>query len=226
MSARTSSAGHRITAQPNRWLGPALAASGVALALGTACSVGTGEGEISGSLVLRDCDVDIADYHLRPTFFAADYITNPGARDGEESPLVTLRVQRGSYRESFSDGLLVTVYDVNEIVRSHLEEPLPLTAVAEGRTRLVDVTFYAQQSCDSGYPDEFWRTPGILHASGGSITFHALHAPDLDGDDTEISADLTDATFVADEDPEGRHAELSGFFRFFYQRGAPAQAFP
>ena len=209
-----------------RRLSIAIAASGAMLAIGTACSVGTGEGEISGSLVLRDCGVEVADYHLHPTFFAADYVTNPGAGSGEESPIVSIRVQRGSYRESVSDGLLVTVYDVNEIVRSHLEEPLPLTAVAEGRVRLVDVTFYAQQTCDSGYPDEFWRTPGILHASGGTITFHALHAPDLDGDDTEIAADLTGAVFVAEDDPDNRHAELSGSFRFFYQRGAPAQAFP
>jgi hypothetical protein len=211
---------------PRRWLASALAASGAILALGTACSVGAGDGEISGSLVLRDCGIEIADYHLRPTFFGAEYITNPGARDGEQSPSVTIRVQRGSYRESFSDGLLISVYDVNEVVRSHLGEPLPLTPVAAGRTRLLDVTFYAQQTCDAGYPDEFFQTPGILHASAGTITFHALHAPDLDGANTEISADLTDAVFVADNDPEGRRAELSGFFQFFYQRGAPAQTFP
>ncbi|MFN7696422.1 MAG: hypothetical protein ACK5U8_00850 [Deltaproteobacteria bacterium] len=209
-----------------RWIATASALGGVALVVGTACSVGTGEGEISGSLVLRDCGVAIPSYRLRPTFFGADYVTNPGSRDGEESPLVTIRVQRGSYRESFSDGLIVTVYDVNEIVRSHLGEPLALTAIGEGRRRLVDVTFYAQESCDSGYPDEFWRTPGILHASAGTLTFHALHAPDLDGDDTEISAELDGAVFTADRDPEGRRAELSGFFRFFYQRGTPAQVFP
>ncbi|MBX7192635.1 MAG: hypothetical protein K1X94_11285 [Sandaracinaceae bacterium] len=198
------------------WLVPALVTAGAATVIASACSVGTGEGEITGSLVLRDCNVDLPDYSLRP----------PGAVDGEESPTVTIRVQRGSFRESFSDGLMVSVYDVDEVARAHLEEPLPLTPIDETRTRLVDVTFYAGQSCDSGYPDEFWRTPGLLHAVSGTITFHALHAPDLDGADTEISAELTDVQFEASGAAADKHAHLDGWFRFFYQRGAPSQSFP
>lgn len=201
-----------------------LAAGAIALIVG-ACSVGTGTGQLTGSLLLRDCSVDLPEYSLGPTFFGADYVTNPGAFDGAESPVATIRVQRGSYREDFSDGILVTVYDVNEIARSRLGEAIPLTRIADDRERLVDVTFYAGQTCDAGYPDEFWRTPAVLHAIGGSITFHALHAPDLDGDATEIHAELLDAEFASDR-PDQRHARLSGFFQFFYQRGPPAQGFP
>lgn len=210
----------------SRWLGPAIVASLGVGVLGTACSVGTGTGEITGSLVLEQCGVSIDDYALRPTFFGAEYVTNLGARNGEESPTATIRVQRGSYRESFSDGILVSVYDVNEVARAHLEEPIPLTALSDDRSRLLDVTFYAGQTCDSGYPDEFWTTPAILHAISGTITFHALHAPDLDGADTEIAADLTDVVFAQPDAPDTQNAHLSGSFRFFYQRGAPAQSFP
>lgn len=210
---------------PTNWIAPALAATSLTVVVASACSVGTGSGELTGSLVLLDCRVDIPEYSMRPTFFAADYVTNLGAYDGQESPVATLRIQRGSYRESVSDGILVSVYDVNAIARDHLGEPLSLTPIDEDAVRMVDVTLYAGQSCDAGYPDEFWRIPGNLHAIGGTITFHALHAPDLDGEDTEISAELIDVRFASDR-PDQRHAELSGFFRFFYQRGAPAQSFP
>lgn len=209
-----------------RWMLPAAGVASATVLIASACSVGTGTGELTGSLLLRDCNVEIPEYSMRPTFFAADYVTNLGAFDGQESPTATIRVQRGSYRESVSDGLLVSVYDVNAIARDHLGEPIPLTAVDEDREApLVDITFYAGQSCDAGYPDEFWRVPGNLHAIGGTITFHALHAPDLDGGATEIFAELTDAEFASNR-PDQRHATLSGFFRFFYQRGAPAQSFP
>jgi hypothetical protein len=206
------------------WMRSSIVASATAL-IASACSVGTGTGELTGSLLLRDCNVDVPEYSLRPSFFAADYITNLGAFDGQESPFATIRVQRGSYRESLSDGLLISLYDVNAIARDHLGEPIELTAVDEDRERLVDITFYAGQTCDAGYPDEFWRVPGNLHAVGGTITFLALHAPDLDGGDTEISAILDNAEFATDR-PDQRHAVLSGSFRFFYQRGAPAQSFP
>lgn len=204
----------------------ACALASASMAVLAACSVGVGEGVITGSLLVRDCGVDVPEYSLRPTFFGADYVTNPGAMAGARSPIVTLRVQRGSFREDFSDGLRVSVYDVNAIVRDRLGEPIPLLPLEEGVARPVDVTFFAQQSCDSGYPDEFWRTPAIFHAVSGTITFHALHAPDIAGSNTEIHAELTDVEFASSDVPDARRARLAGFFRFFYQRGAPAQAFP
>lgn len=209
-----------------RWIGSMLAL-GASLALVGSCSVGTGSGSITGSLSLHDCGVEVTDYDLRPSFFVASYVRTLGAVDGENAPIATIRVQRGSYRESFSDGILVTVNDVNELVRSHLEEPIPLTQIDRHRERpLVDVTFYAGESCDAGYPAEFWRLPGILHAERGAILFHALYAPDLDRENTEISAESLDVEFASTDAPSTRRARLSGFFRFFYQRGAPAQDFP
>lgn len=205
----------------SRWL---LLAALAALAL--ACSVGAGEGHITGSLRLDDCGVDIDDYDLRPSFFGASYVSTSGAPNGENNRTATLRVQRGSYRETFSDGLIVTIRDVNELVRSHLDQPIALTQIDRHRDpALVDVTFYAGETCGSGYPFEFWTVPGILHASAGTIVFHALYAPDLDTDDTAISAELFDVEFTSTESPETRRARLSGSFDFFYQRGAPAQTF-
>jgi len=215
-----------VSPRARRVLVLACALASATLTLLAACSVGTGEGVLTGSLLVRDCGVDIPEYSLRPTFFGADYVTNPGVLGGAESPIVTIRVQRGSYREDFSDGLRITVYDVNAVARDQLGVAIPLLPVEEGVARPVDVTFHAQQSCDSGYPDEFWRTPAILRAVSGTVTFHALYAPDLEGSNTEIRAELTDVEFAPDAPRDDRRARLTGFFRFFYQRGAPAQSFP
>ncbi len=215
-----------VSASARRAAVLACALASAALFVLVACSVGTGEGVFTGSLLVRDCGVEVPEYSLRPTFFGADYVTNPGAAGGEESPIVTIRVQRGSYREDFSDGLRITIYDVNGIARDQLGQPIALLPVEDGVERPVDVTFYAQQSCDSGYPDEFWRTPAILRAISGTITFHALYAPDLEASNTEIRAEINDVEFASGAPTTDRHARLTGFFRFFFQRGAPAQSFP
>lgn len=207
--------------------GPARAALALAVVLvAGACSVGTGEGAFFGSLLVRDCGVDLPDYDLRPSFFGAEYIVDTGAPRGRQSQIVNIRVQRGSFREDFSDGLRIAVYDVNAIARERLGQPIELLPIRPGLRRPVDVTFYAQESCSAGYPDEFWRIPAIFHAVSGTITFHALHAPDIPGSNGEIHAEIRDALFVSEANPEERWARLSGYFRFFYQRGAPAQTFP
>jgi hypothetical protein len=76
----------------------------------TACSVGQGTGEVSGSLYAPDCwgelsapDVAVpAPYNMQPDFFAA----NPYRAS------LTIEVQRGSDLSEFSDGLTVLVDDV------------------------------------------------------------------------------------------------------------------
>jgi hypothetical protein len=201
----------------------ALVASTGTLAAG-ACSVGTGRGEARGSLRLVECGVDVPEYDLAPTFFGADFVQDPDVA-GAASPIVVLRVQRGSYGESSSDGLLITVNDLNALAREHLGEPLDLTPVPDGR-RLVDVTFYANETCEAGYPDEFWRVAGVLPAVSGTITFDAVYAPDVDRSQTEFRASFADVRFASRERPDTRNATLSGYFEFTYQRGTPAQRFP
>ncbi|GAB4213727.1 MAG: hypothetical protein OHK0013_37830 [Sandaracinaceae bacterium] len=211
----------RSDASPAVWL--ALLATTGALVIG-ACSVGTGRGEARGSLRLVECGVDVPEYDLAPTFFGADFVNDPGV-PGAVSPIVVLRVQRGSYRESDSDGLLITINDVNELARAHLGEPIDLAPVVGGR-RLVDVTFYANETCEAGYPDEFWRVAGVLPAVSGTITFDAVYAPDVDREQTEFRGTFSNVRFESRERPETRNATLSGSFEFTYQRGTPAQRFP
>jgi hypothetical protein len=173
---------------------------------------------------LVECGVDVPDYDLAPTFFGADFVNDPDMA-GAESPIVVLRVQRGSFMESYSDGLVITINDLNTLAREHLGEPLDLTPPAVGR-RLVDVTFYANQSCEAGYPDAFWRVAGVLPAVSGTITFDAVYAPDVDRSQTEFQATLTGVRFESRERPTTRNATLDGWFEFNYQRGTPAQRFP
>jgi hypothetical protein len=219
----TSTQHARTHRAPRRAVGLAcLGASAVLVLL--ACSVGTGRGEAHGSLLVVDCGVDVPAYELQPTFFGADFVSDPEAA-GAANPIVNLRVQRGSFREDGSDGLSITINDLNLVARERLGQPIDLARVA-GEQRLVDMTFYASQTCESGMPDEFWRASAILPAVSGTITFAAVYAPDVDREHTEFRATFEDVRFESSERPDTRNATLSGFFEFVYQRGPPAQRFP
>lgn len=188
-----------------------------------ACSVGQGAGEIGGVVHDTLCEVEEPDYQLDPTFFSADVVEDRGDSAGEIARGLSMRIQRGSFREGDSDGLLVLVRDANEIARASLGTPIEITGTADSPVQL---TLYLNQTCESGFPDEFWQIPLVIGAHAGTITFDAIYAPDIASDETEISATLTDVLFVDPERPTERFALFSGTFRFFYQRGRPAQLFP
>lgn len=177
------------------------------------CSVGEGTGEIGGPVMATDCNVDVPDYQLSPSFFAAQVT-------GDQ---LSLRVQRGSDFESYADGLMIAVRDVNEVKQSRIG--LPIRIVDDYRA-LVQVIFYLNESCDSGFPSEYRRQPVILAAQSGTITFRSIYAPGVDTAGTAIEADLADVVFVDPDHPAERNATLNGSFSFFYQRGSPAQRFP
>jgi len=187
-----------------------------------ACSVGSGRGRIDGTVRDVACGIEVPDYHMSPDFFAADVVEDRGAPDGRTSRGLLLRIQRGSYRESDSDGMVIYVRDVNDLVERGLGVPVPFDS---GPDAPVEATLYLNQTCDAGFPDEFWTIPTILEAQSGTITFDALYAPDLDPNGTDISAHL-DAVFQDPAHPEGRVARLEGEFSFYYQRGRPGQVFP
>ena len=213
---------HETMRQLPRRARQALAAIG-ALALAS-CSVGQGTGFAEGRIRLDDCRVDVSDYSLQPTFFGADYIESPGDVDGE-TRMVNLRVQRGSYREGESDGLYVFLRDVNLIGRERIGVPIDLAQV-DGEDPLVRFTLYANETCTSGLPVNFWQVPGVLQAVSGTITFDAVRAEGVEGSGDAFIARFENVRFASPNDPERRNAELRGAFSFFYQRGAPAQRFP
>ncbi len=186
----------------------------LALALLAGCSVGEGQGEIGGEVVAAGyCNLDRPDYELRPTFFGGEVTENQ----------LNIRIQRGSRVESFADGLMLQVLDLNEVKSQRIGLPIPLTGED---TALVQIIFYLNASCDSGFPNELRRRPVAMEAVAGSITFDAIYAPDIDAGATQTAAVLTDVRFVDAGAPDQQNATLNGSFSFFYQRGSPAQRFP
>ena len=193
----------------------------VALALVAGCSVGAGEGRVDGTVRDVACRVDVPDYHMRPDFFSADVIEDRGALGGT-ARMLRIRIQRGSYRESDSDGLVFLVHDVDRIARESLGRPLPLGPAGAPR---IDATLYLNETCTSGFPDRFWTVPSIVEVASGEITFESIYAPDLDPSNTEIRAHFS-GEFLDPTAPLDRVARIEGEFDFFYQRGRPAQVFP
>jgi len=191
------------------------------------CSVGDGEGTIhSDWLVAPDCFE--GPFDLRPTFFGAVPFHNT----------LDIRVQHGPELQEFSDGVKVLVTD-REKVRNNLGVPLrvglppgvtppgvPLEADPD--PPFVHLTLYLNQSC--------YEQNTALYGIGGQVTFTSI----FNGDVTETSASerLTEAFLdveVADprEQPPGggpipaeRISRIRGHFRFFFERGQPAQPFP
>ena len=177
-----------------------------ALSLST-CSVGHGSGTVSGTISIGGCRREAA-YELRPSSFFAQAVEN----------LLKIRIQRGSDMEVRSDGLAVLVEDATTVKRSYLGVPL---SVGPETTPTIDVSLYLNESC----PAERDKTPVVLSAVRGTVTFHAIYAPRVDKDEVRIAAELTQVRF---EDPRTteRWAELSGELDFLYVRGSPAQVFP
>ena len=170
------------------------------------CSVGQGEGELSGQVDVQGCETT-ARYELRPTAFFAQAVEN----------LLRIRVQRGSDLEVRSDGLAVLVSDASRVKEEFLGVPLDVTSMSPG----IDVSVFLNESCPPGRD----RTPVVLSAVSGTIRFDAIYAPKVDDDEVQIHAELSDVRFV-DPRNDKRSAVLSGWFDFLYTRGSPAQRFP
>ncbi|HET9930408.1 MAG TPA: hypothetical protein VFQ35_06970 [Polyangiaceae bacterium] len=209
----------------------------IASAAATGCAVGEGEGSVkSDRLFVEGCWNGTFD--LKPDFFAA----NP---DNQGDSLM-LRLQRGDNIEEQSDGLLILVNQLSR-VRKQLSDsgtgettlklglppgvrPPGVPVMANPDPPLVSLSLYLNKSCHAQNT--------TVYSTSGSITFRSLFS----GDPQESSADarLTDASFdatVADPrllapssthaPPDGVEVEshIAGDFRFYYQRGQPAQPF-
>lgn len=191
--------------------------------LALACSIGRGEGTVTGVVTVPSCRLDDPNFDLGVDFFGAYFVNDPELRDATmRREHMTIRLQRGTYRESESDGLLISVANVNEVQTSLLDTPIE---VSRDGGSLVRMTLYLGQRCFSGFPDAHWTRSVIMEAESGTIRFSAIYTPALGDTDNEISATFDGVTFTDAADPTWS-AVLSGAFTFSYQRGAPAQPFP
>ena len=180
---------------------------GLGACLLTACSIGHGTGEVSGTVAIPGC-LPERPYELRPTVFFAE----------ATEQVLKIRVQRGSDIEGQSDGISVLVDNAALVKQSLIDQDLPIGVDAAPR---VDVTLYLNDTCPAARD----RTPVALSAVSGTIRFGAIYAPKVNEKQVRVAADLTDVRF---QDPRDgtRFAVLSGDFDFLYVRGSPAQRFP
>lgn len=198
-------------------------------AAGVGCTVGEGDGGVTSErLVVRDCWD--GPFDLGPTFFAA----NAFNRDQ-----LSIRVQRGDNNQEVSDGLTVSLRDLQTIRADSLGQPVPvgippgvhppgLAWSTNPNPTTVSLSLYLHDTC--------YMQNGALYSTSGTITFTHLFS----GDPNETVGDqrLTEAKFedVQFADPRDASADgtfdesvvshVSGWFRFYFQRGQPAQAFP
>lgn len=185
----------------------------IAAFVGAGCSVGTGEGSLTGIVNDPECELEADEFDLEPTYFGAERV------EGQ----LLIRIQRSSDFEDKSDGLIVLVRDPAQIAKEQLD-----TEVAVGRTPLgageelpVQMTFYMNHTCTLNRVD----TPTVFEATTGTIRFERIYAPSV-SDATRIKFDFANVLFVDPDNPDERNATLTGDVDFLYSRGRPAQRFP
>jgi len=202
-----------------------------AVCLSSACSLGEGEGEInSDKLFVAGCWD--GQFQLGPDFFAALPYRDTA---------LSIRVQHGGDTEEVSDGAIILVDDINQVRTQIATNPngsfrvgLPPNVVPPGfpvvpdpNPPLVHLTLYLHRSCHA--------QNSALYAVDGNITFHALFNGNLN--ETNAAEKLTFAEFsdIVVGDPRDRMpgsttvqhvSHLNGDFKFYFQRGQPAQPFP
>jgi hypothetical protein len=205
-------------------------ALGVVTLLGAVgCTVGDGYGDVKtsegGHLYVSGCWN--GPFDLKPDFFAANPYRNEA---------LFIRVQRGDNNEEASDGLIVTVSDldaVKEAVKAKQAIPvgLPNGVAPPGQPltgkppALISLSLYLHQTCH--------EQNSAVYSVGGDITFKSIFSGDPNEEDSD--ARLTDASFnvtfadprdlVDATDAAAVSSEIQGNFHFFFQRGQPAQPF-
>jgi hypothetical protein len=206
----------------------ALALLLTATAVLAGCSTAEGEGDVySDQLYIQDCWA--GQFQLGPTFFG----TNP------YNDTQSIRIQRGDNLTEVSDGLNVLVDKATPIRESMLGQEIdvgvPVGVTPAGvpvkfnpNPPIVHLSLYLNDSCH--------QQNVTIYSISGTIIFHSLFS----GDITESNADAryTDAEFhdVTFGDPRqlgpgtetidpSKTSKVSGWFKFYFQRGQPAQPF-
>jgi hypothetical protein len=206
-----------VTGRGWGWLMALLAVSG--------CSLGEGDGVVrSEKLSVEGCWA--GQFSLVPDFFAAVPYRNT----------LNIRVQHGGDLEEVSDGMTILVDDIAR-VEANLGTPLRLgqpasvtppgvPVVHDPDPPIVHATLYLHRSCHA--------QNSALYSVGGSIVFHAIFNGDpneTDADKKLTYAEFSDITMADPRDmaPDGtirNPSHVAGWFKFYFQRGQPAQPFP
>ncbi|MEM6961658.1 MAG: hypothetical protein AAF355_09485 [Myxococcota bacterium] len=173
------------------------------------CTVGIGEGSVTGLVNAPDCGLEEWALDLRPNFFVADVGT-------EE--ILEIRIQRGSGFEDRTNGVSISILDREEVFEQFLMQPIPITSEFMAPVRMA---LYLNRRC----PYRSDRLPVIYEAVSGEITFDAIYAPG-EGSGDRIEGSFTNVRLTDLREPEERFAVIDGDFSFVYARGRPAQRFP
>lgn len=190
------------------------------------CTVGQGEGWVkSDKLYVEDCWD--GNYDLGPDFFAADSF---------RADSLIVRIQRGDNIEELSDGLVIVINDLptqRALIGQDIPVGLPPGVSPPGvpitydpNPPAISMSLYLHASCHI--------ENGTVYSTDGTINFKSLFSGDPNEDDS--AKRLTDATFDvnfadprqlvgAGADNPDLKSHVTGWFRFFFQHGQPAQPF-
>ena len=199
------------------------------LALGAAslgCSVGEGEGWVHSDQLYVETCVN-GEFDLGPDFFGANSFRGDALQ---------IRVQRGDNIEELSDGLQVLVNNLPTLratVGQSVKVGMPVGVSPPGVPITynpdpppVSMALYLHRSCHV--------QNGTVYSVDGNITFKSIFSGDPNEEDSDDR--LTEATFDvnfadprqlvgAGMDDPSLKSQVTGYFRFFFQRGQPAQPF-
>ncbi len=202
-----------------------------AVALG-GCTTGEGSGDVkSDRLFIQNCAN--GPFDLQPDFFASDPFDDTQ----------TIRIQRGDRYAEVSDGVSILVNGVEAIRGDDGGEGMLGQDIAVGLPRgvsppgvpvvfnpnppPVSIALYLNDSCHAQNV--------TIYAIDGTIRFTSLFSGDVNEKDADarLTEGEFEATFadprdlVPDDPPDPDLVSLvTGSFRFFFQRGQPAQPFP
>ncbi|MEO7093728.1 MAG: hypothetical protein ABI175_10790 [Polyangiales bacterium] len=214
-----------------RWVSAIALVAGLG-AIASACAVGKGEGWVRGEIQpIGGCDVDLSHYDMEADFFAANAVNGQ----------MLMRIQQGGDFQEYADSVTIAVQDVEEVNAHRIGTPItvelerPPGSPVGLRPPLVRMSLSLRGTCGShtfnplGDPSYV-----VLHATSGTVTFTSILHGDVSSRDT--NSKRIEGTFdVTIEDPRNytyddtvarKTSHLTGAFKFFYQRGGPAQPFP
>ncbi len=210
-----------------------------ALAWGAnACTVGQGQGSVTGNLTVPNCDKDLTSYDMGPDFFAANAVNGQ----------MTITIQKGGDYAEYADSVTIVVQDIAYVYdhiqsstkvdgegRPYEEFPIQLErppgSAPDVPPPIIRMSLSLRGSCGSHKVNPSDEPQIVMHATGGVMRFYTILHGDIGSRDT--NSKLIDGKFtgVPMSDPRGwgtlpTKGTLDGSFHFFYQRGGPAQPFP